>query len=54
VLTGVHRGFMPWDGVMALVAVRRAVGRTPRFLIHPCLVKPPSVDSVVAAVGPKR
>lgn len=51
VLTGVHRGFMPWDGVMALVAVRRAVGRTPRFLIHPALVKPPFLAPYMSKLG---
>jgi len=51
VLTGMHRGFMPWDGVMALVAVRRATGRTPRFLIHPCLVKPPFLASYMTKLG---
>lgn len=51
VLTGVHRGFMPWDGVMALVAVRRATGRTPRFLLHPCLVKPPFLANYMTKLG---
>ena len=51
VLTGMHRGFMPWDGVMALVAVRRAVGRTPRFLVHPCLVKPPFLAPYMTKLG---
>jgi 1-acyl-sn-glycerol-3-phosphate acyltransferase len=51
VLTGVHRGFMPWDGVMALVAVRRATGRIPRFLIHPCLIKPPFLANYMTKLG---
>ncbi len=51
VLTGVHRGFMPWDGVMALVGVRRATGRTPRFLVHPCLVKPPFLANYMTKLG---
>ncbi|MEA2604557.1 MAG: hypothetical protein QOF89_5549 [Acidobacteriota bacterium] len=51
VLTGVHRGFMPWDGVMALVAVHRATGRIPRFLIHPCLVKPPFLANYMTKLG---
>ena len=51
VLTGVHRGFMPWDGVMALVAVRRATGRTPRFLVHPALVKPPFLANYMTKLG---
>jgi 1-acyl-sn-glycerol-3-phosphate acyltransferase len=51
VLTGVHRGFMPWDGVMALVAVKRAVGRVPRFLIHPCLIKQPFLANYMTKLG---
>ncbi|HEV7505286.1 MAG TPA: 1-acyl-sn-glycerol-3-phosphate acyltransferase [Thermoanaerobaculia bacterium] len=51
VLTGVHRGFMPWDGVMAVVAIRRAVGRVPRFLIHPCLIKPPFLANYMTKLG---
>lgn len=51
VLTGVHRGFMPWDGVMALVGVHRATGRIPRFLIHPCLVKPPFLANYMTKLG---
>lgn len=51
VLTGVHRGFMPWDGVMALVAIHRAVGRIPRFLIHPCLVKLPFLANYMTKLG---
>jgi len=39
VLTGVHRGFMPFDGTMLLYDVVKHVGRYPRFLIHPNLVK---------------
>ena len=41
VLAGVHRGFMPFDGVMAFHAIGRARGRYPRFLIHPGLFKIP-------------
>lgn len=51
VLVGVHRGFMPWDGVMALTAVRRATGRTPRFLIHPSLVKFPFLAPYMIKLG---
>jgi 1-acyl-sn-glycerol-3-phosphate acyltransferase len=51
VLTGMHRGFMPWDGVMALVGVHRAVGRIPRFLIHPCLIKPPFLANYMTKLG---
>jgi 1-acyl-sn-glycerol-3-phosphate acyltransferase len=41
VLVGVHRGFMPWDAVMALHLIVRNVGRYVRFLIHPGLIKFP-------------
>jgi 1-acyl-sn-glycerol-3-phosphate acyltransferase len=51
VLTGIHRGFMPWDGVMALVGIHRATGRIPRFLIHPCLVKPPFLADYMTKLG---
>jgi 1-acyl-sn-glycerol-3-phosphate acyltransferase/nucleoside-diphosphate-sugar epimerase len=51
VLTGIHRGFQPWDGVMAVVAVRRATGRTPRFLLHPTLVKMPFLANYMTKLG---
>lgn len=41
VITGVHRGFMPYDGVMALHNIYEHTGRFIRFLIHPGLVKTP-------------
>ena len=50
-LVGVHRGFMPFDGVMAVLAARRAVGRTPRFLIHPSLVKLPHLAPAMMKLG---
>jgi 1-acyl-sn-glycerol-3-phosphate acyltransferase len=39
VLAGTHRGFMPWDAVMALYLIRRETGRVPRFLTHPGLFR---------------
>lgn len=39
VLTGVHRGFMPFDGTMLLYDIVKRVNRYPRFLIHSNLVK---------------
>jgi hypothetical protein len=51
VLTGVHRGFMPWDGVMALHLIARELGRHPRFLIHPCLVKFPFLANYMIKLG---
>jgi 1-acyl-sn-glycerol-3-phosphate acyltransferase len=51
VLTGIHRGFMPWDGVMALHLIARELGRHPRFLIHPCLVKMPFLANYMTKLG---
>jgi 1-acyl-sn-glycerol-3-phosphate acyltransferase/nucleoside-diphosphate-sugar epimerase len=39
VLVGIHRGFFPWDGIMAAYVVAEETGRVPRFLIHPALIK---------------
>jgi 1-acyl-sn-glycerol-3-phosphate acyltransferase len=50
-LVGVHRGFMPWDGVMALHTVVRGLGRYPRFLIHPGLVKFPFLANYMTKLG---
>jgi 1-acyl-sn-glycerol-3-phosphate acyltransferase len=35
VMVGMHRGFMPLDGVLTLFGVVQGTGRVPRFLIHP-------------------
>ncbi len=51
VLTGVHRGFMPWDGVMALHLIARELGRHPRFLIHPALIKFPFLANYMTKLG---
>jgi 1-acyl-sn-glycerol-3-phosphate acyltransferase len=51
VLTGVHRGFMPWDGVMTLHTVYQATGRIVRFLVHPCLVKFPFLANYMTKLG---
>lgn len=60
VLTGVHRGFMPWDGVMTLHQLahqqldRQQLGRQqryPRFLIHPSLVKQPFLCNFMTKLG---
>jgi 1-acyl-sn-glycerol-3-phosphate acyltransferase len=51
VLTGVHRGFMPYDGVMALHLLVRERGRYPRFLIHPTLVKQPFLADFMTRLG---
>jgi len=51
VLAGIHRGFMPWDGVMALDLVVKQTGRYPRFLIHPGLVKFPFLANFMTKLG---
>jgi 1-acyl-sn-glycerol-3-phosphate acyltransferase/nucleoside-diphosphate-sugar epimerase len=51
VLTGVHRGFMPWDGVMALHLIARELDRHPRFLIHPTLIKFPFLANYMTKLG---
>ena len=51
VLVGVHRGFMPWDAVMALHLIVRDVGRYVRFLIHPGLIKFPFLFNFHTKLG---
>jgi len=51
VLTGVHRGFMPFDGVMTMHLLARRIRRYPRFLIHPSLVKFPFLFSFMTKLG---
>ncbi|HSL84974.1 MAG TPA: 1-acyl-sn-glycerol-3-phosphate acyltransferase, partial [Thermoanaerobaculia bacterium] len=51
VLTGVHRGFMPYDGVMALHLLARERGRYPRFLLHPTLTKHPFLSAFMTRLG---
>ena len=51
VLAGMHRGFMPFDGVMALHLIAREVGRLPRFLTHPSLLKFPFLANFMAKLG---
>jgi 1-acyl-sn-glycerol-3-phosphate acyltransferase len=51
VLVGMHRGFMPWDGVMALHTVVRKTGRYPRFLTHPGLLKFPYLANFMTKLG---
>jgi len=51
VLVGMHRGFMPWDGVMALNLVVRKTGRYPRFLTHPGLLKFPFLANFMTKLG---
>src|SRR5262249_1435588 len=51
VLVGMHRGFMPFDGVMALYALVRKGNRIPRFLIHPSLTKFPFLCDFIMRLG---
>jgi 1-acyl-sn-glycerol-3-phosphate acyltransferase len=51
VLVGVHRGFMPWDAVMALHLVARNLKRYIRFLIHPGLIRFPFLFNFHTKLG---
>src|SRR5215510_2784484 len=51
VLVGMHRGFMPWDGVMALHLLVKKTGRYPRFLTHPGLLKFPFLANSMTKLG---
>src|SRR5581483_5588517 len=51
ILTGMHRGFMPFDGVMTLHTVVKKTGRYPRFLTHPGLLKFPFLASFMTKLG---
>jgi 1-acyl-sn-glycerol-3-phosphate acyltransferase len=51
VLVGMHRGFMPFDGVMALYALVGRRDRIPRFLIHPSLTRFPFLADFMARLG---
>ena len=51
VLVGVHRGFMPWDAVMALHLVAVNLRRYIRFLIHPGLIKFPFLFNFHTKLG---
>ena len=50
-LVGIHRGFMPWDGVMALHLMVQRIGRYPRFLVHPGLLKFPFLFNFIRKLG---
>ncbi len=51
VMVGVHRGFMPYDGVMTMHALARERRRFVRFLIHPTLTKFPFLSNFMTKVG---
>lgn len=51
VLVGMHRGFMPWDAVMALHLLVKETGRYPRFLTHPGLLKYSLMANFITKLG---
>lgn len=51
ILVAIHRGFMPLDGVMLAHILASRVGRIPRFLIHPALVKMPLIAPTMQRLG---
>lgn len=51
VMVGVHRGFMPYDGVMTMHLLARERRRYVRFLIHPTLTKFPFLSNFMTKVG---
>jgi len=51
VMVGVHRGFQPWDGVMTFHILASELGRHPRFLVHPTLVKFPFLTPYMTRLG---
>lgn len=51
ILVGTHRGFIPWDAIMAVHLVLRQTGRVPRFLSHPGLFKFSLVAGFVRKFG---
>lgn len=51
VMVGIHRGFMPFDGVMLIHIGTRDTGRTPRILTHPSLLKFPVLAEFLNKIG---
>lgn len=51
VLAGTHRGFVPWDGIMALHLIVQATSRVPRFLTHPGLLRFAFIARIIRRLG---
>lgn len=51
VLVGSHRGFVPLDAMLILNALRSRLGRTPRFLVHPALLRAPVISRIIGGLG---
>ena len=51
VLVGAHRGFMPWDAIMALHLILGKTGRVPRFLVHPGLLQFSPIARIITKLG---
>jgi 1-acyl-sn-glycerol-3-phosphate acyltransferase len=51
VLVGAHRGFVPWDAIMAVHLILRKTERVPRFLVHPGLLKFSPIARFVTRMG---
>jgi len=51
VVVGMHRAFMPWDGILIIHQIFQKAGRVPRFLMHPGLVKLPFCFNFMTKIG---
>jgi 1-acyl-sn-glycerol-3-phosphate acyltransferase len=51
ILLGAHRGFVPFDAMMALHIIRRSTGRIPRFLVHPGLLRFSAIARIISGLG---
>ena len=51
ILLGAHRGFIPFDAMMALHLIARSGGRIPRFLVHPGLLRFAPIARIIRKLG---
>ena len=51
ILVGTHRGFIPWDAIMAVHLILQSNARVPRFLSHPGLFKFRLIGNFVRKFG---